>query len=54
MDTTLALCLKNRFVATCVRAMGRRGRQTMTGQRFLQLLGAQPPDDVLKLSLNML
>ena len=54
MDTMLAMCTQNQFVATCVRAMGRRGAPTMTGQRFLQLLGAQRPDDALETSLDIL
>lgn len=48
MDTMLTMCTRNEFVATCVRMMARRGAPTMTGQRLLQLLGAQPPDDALE------
>ncbi|MBI1658870.1 MAG: transposase [Thaumarchaeota archaeon] len=54
MDMTLAMCSQNQFVATCVRAMARHRTRTMTGQRFLQLLGAQPPDEMLEASLNIL
>lgn len=54
MDTTLAMCSQNQFVATCVRAMARHRTRTMTGQRFLQLLGAQPPDGMLEASMNIL
>ncbi len=54
MDVALAMCSQNQFVATCVRAMARRRVQTMTGQRFLQLLGAQPPDGMLEMSLDIL
>ena len=53
MDVMLAMCTQNQFVATCVRAMGRRGAPTMTGQQFLQLPGAQRPDDALETSLNI-
>ena len=54
MNITLAMCSQNQFAAMCVRAMRRHGQQTMTGQRFLHLLGAQPPDDMLEASLNIL
>ena len=54
MDVALAMCSQNQFVATCVRAMARHRTRTMTGQRFLQLLGAQTPDDTLEKSLDML
>ena len=54
MDTALAMCSKNLFVATAIRMMARHGMHTMTGQRFLQLLGAQPPDDMLETSLDIL
>ena len=54
MDMTLAMCSQNQFVATCVRAMARHRTRTMTGQRFLQLLGAQPPDGMLEASMNIL
>ena len=54
LDTTLAMCSQNQFVATCIRAMVRHGARTMTGQRFLQLLGAQPPDHMLETSLDIL
>ena len=54
LDTMLAMCTQNQFVATCVRMMARHGAPTMTGQRLLQLLGAQPPDDALEASLNAL
>ena len=54
MNMTLAMCSQNQFVATCVRAMRRHRARTMTGQRFLQLLGAQQPDNMLETSLNIL
>ena len=54
MNATLATRSKNQYAAMCVRALERHGRQTMTGQRFLQPLGAQPPDNMLQISLNML
>ncbi|MCE2509249.1 MAG: hypothetical protein J4G04_08170, partial [Nitrosopumilaceae archaeon] len=54
MNMILAMCSQNQFVATCVRAMRRHRARTMTGQRFLQLLGAQPPDSMLETSLNIL
>ena len=54
MDMTLAMCSQNQFVATCVRAMARHRTRTMTGQRFLQLLGAHPPDGMLETSMNIL
>ena len=54
LNTVLAMCSQNQFVATCVRAMVRRRAPTMTGQRLLQLLGAQPPDRMLEASLDIL
>ena len=54
MNTALVMCSQNQFVATAIRMMARHGMRTMTGQRFLQLLGAQPPDDMLETSLDML
>ena len=54
MDAMLTMCAKSQFVATCVRAMKRRGAPTMTGQRFLQMVGAQRSDDALETSLNIL
>ena len=41
-------------VATTIRAMNRRFNHTMTGHRFLQLLGGLSPDEMLKLCLDMM
>ena len=54
MDIMLAMCTQNQFVATCVRMMGRHGAPIMTGQRFLQIVGAQRPDDALETSMDIL
>ena len=54
MNTALAMCSRNQFVATSIQAMARHGMRTMTGQRLLQLLGEQPPDYMLGTSLDML
>ena len=54
MNTVLAMCSQNQFVTTCVRAMVRRRVPTMTEQRLLQLLGAQPPGHMLETALDIL
>ena len=54
LNTALAMCNQNQFVTTAIRAMMRHGVHIMTEQRFLQLLGAQPPDDMLETSLDIL
>ena len=53
LDVAISLCALRKPVATTIRAMNRRFNQTMTGQRFLQLLGGLSPDEMLKMCLDM-
>ena len=50
----IAQCNKNDTVAPTVRMMRRRFSGVMTNQRFLQLLGAIPDDEMLELCLDMI
>ena len=54
LNVALSQCHANDFVATTVRAMRKRGVKTMTGQRFLQLLGKRDPDETLEICGDML
>ena len=54
LNVALSQCRANGFVSTTVRAMGKRGVKTMTGQRFLQLLGKRDPDEMLEICGDML
>ena len=48
LDAELALCAKNQFVAPTFRSLQNHGVQTMTPQRFLQILGRTTPDQMLE------
>ena len=54
LDVALAQCNANDFVAPSVRKMRRRGANGMTGQRFLQLLGAPDSAEMLEICGDML
>ena len=54
LNVALSQCHANGFVATTIEAMRKRGIKTMTGQRFLQLLGKRDPDDMLEICGDML
>ena len=54
LNVALSQCRANGFVATAIEAMRKRGVRTMTGQRFLQLLGKRDPDDMLEICGDML
>ena len=49
LNVALSQCYANDFVATSIEAMDKRGVKTMTGQRFLQLLGRRDPGDMLEI-----
>lgn len=49
LDIALSQCNANDFVAPAMRKMRRHGAGTMTGQRFLQLLGKPDPTEVLEI-----
>lgn len=50
----IAQCNENKTVAPTVRMMKRRFKGVMTNQRFLQLLGAIPEDEMLELCLDLI
>ena len=54
LNVALSQCHANDFVSTTIRAMRRSGVKTMTGQRFLQLLGKRDPDEMLEICGDML
>ena len=50
----VSLCMDDMFVAPAVRKMRRRNIQTMTGQRFLQILRKPDQNEMLDAGVNRL
>ena len=44
LNVAITLCKERKPVAMTIRAMNRRFKHVMTGQRFLQMLGGLSPD----------
>ena len=53
LDVAMSQCREGKTVAPTLRMMRRRGMHTMTGQRFLQLLGGAGHDRMLELGQDM-
>ena len=54
VNVGITMCKHNTFVAPTMRTMKRNNIDTMTRQRFLQILGQQDPDIMLECCLDML
>ena len=54
LDMSLAMCTRNQFVTPTFRSLRKRGAETMTPQRFLQIFGRKTPDEMLETGCDVL